>query len=152
MEKNSGSGGETQVTEKQIRHYSLAVMVLVFFVGYIFTERYDRLWTGTDYDTCLYVYGANTVMTLLCAVLYTVHWFRVKAASEVFAFVTLLFYSMTLDYGMQFFVRYRATCATSYYLIPLDTWWWELRSFPRLVICTYMLILIISRMLESRRG
>ena len=145
----------TEMTEKVVRHLFLLIVTIIFFIGYVFTEKYDVILTGKDYDTCLYVYGANVLVTAICAILYSMEWYRRKEATEVYAFITLLFYAMTFDYATQFIVRYMVGVKDCYgnvvFFFPLNAWWWEMRGVPRLIVCFYMLILVIGRMVERRR-
>ena len=134
--------------EKQIRFFTFWFLVAVTFASWMFAAVYDVRWTGNDYDACLVMYGSNIFIALACAVLFTAHWMRAGRASEVFMFVTLLFYTMVLDYGLQFFVRYCAVC--NGFLLPSNIWWWELRSMPRLVIRCYMFGLILGRMFGEK--
>ena len=152
MAKTDGSGKmrASIVIERQIRYGVFGILTAFTFAAYLFAAVYDIRWTGDDYDTCLVMYSLNALIALACAVLFTVHWIHRGHATEVFVFVTFLFYAMALDYGIQFVVRYHSVCDGVQWILPMNSWWWELRSMPRMIISCYMFGLVLGRMFGER--
>lgn len=132
------------MTERAARHGFFAFIMVVIVAIYSVVDVYNLL------DECLTMYWLGLGISAICGTLYLWWWLKAKRgrASEVYVWVTLLFYSAVIRLTLNIVARldYLASAPLDYGLISRGSYAWTLRNSPELVVFSYMLALILGRL------
>lgn len=98
-------------------------------------------------DDCLLAYSSCLLASATCTAIYTWWWCHTGEASDVYKWVTALMATIALNMSLSVAGRLLYLHAErDEYRNFLDSWVWELRNVPEVLVLIFMLALIIGRL------
>ena len=88
-----------------------------------------------DMDLAKVVYWYQGIIHFLGAVLFTTNWIRMKRASTIYIYITLIFWAGAWDYGMSAYVRGLQDNHEAYHAFH-NSGLWHTRSIPLAIFLT----------------
>jgi hypothetical protein len=131
---------------KQVRvRRDFFIGLLFFIITIYFTIDYFNL-----FDECLTMYYLEMSISFSCAMLYAWWWWKSGSASDVYRWLTILFFAQVIRLIGNIIVR------TEYIIqnpsegerlgFIIDSYMWTFRNFPELIVLIFMLALILGRL------
>ncbi len=98
-------------------------------------------------DGCLLVYALSTTAALACACVYGWWWWHTGSATEVYRWVTALFFALVWSDAFILYVRLLYIRGQhEAYLSFLESDLWHLRAAPLVLVQIYMAALVVNRL------
>jgi hypothetical protein len=102
------------------------------------------------YDACLTMYSLEAAIALSCGILYAWWWYSSGSASDVYRWLTLLFFAQVARLTGNIVVRVNYLSIVETLPEPCgfvkDSALWTFRNFPEMLVLLFMLALILGRL------
>ena len=109
----------------------------------------ERVKKMSDLTFCIYT--ATSILSLSGFVLFIWWWFRMRSASEVFVYVTLLLLFIGVERGFLAVFRHAVVVDYTWAHSLILNEWWALRTIPELVIISLIIVRMARRACRTIR-
>jgi hypothetical protein len=101
-------------------------------------------------DGCLLAYAVNAMLALCCGCVYLWWWRKTGMATDVYQWVTMLFFSITWNKCCAIYARYLYLQGDmAAYRLYMDGTIWNTRTIPESIVLLYMIVLVADRIRKS---
>jgi hypothetical protein len=130
-----------------IRRMAFYISIIVLLLLYILMDWFNYY---PDNTNPLIVYGFELFWLIVGDILYTGWWIYNGKASNVYIWVTILLYSMTIECTLEAYARYLYIYDRLNYGSYINSLIWYFRGVPKIISLVYMSSLILGRILASK--
>jgi hypothetical protein len=127
-----------------VRRNFFALLFSAIMAGYSAVDYFNL------YDACLTMYYLEAAIAFTCGVFYIWWWYSSGSASDVYRWLTVLFFAQVIRLIGNITVRLNYLSIVETLPEPCgfvkDSPLWTFRNFPELLVLVFMLSLILARL------